>query len=299
VPGRDLANGGKIDENREHLGRGGPVNLFQRSTMLRSSAWRLGRKLYALARGEGRNDPRTNGEYWLQALAMEHGGPAILLMDVGANKGDWTLHALKDAITERNIRIHAFEPSSGTRQILARRCGRFANVTAHSQALSHRQGEGDFYSKGAGEGTNSLNPTSGSDVERVELTTCDDFLRENEIDHVTMIKIDTEGFDLMVMRGAARSLSEGRIDAVQFEYNWRWLLNNACLRDVFLLIADKPYRLGKLVGEAIEFHDEWHFELDRFFENNYVLVRKGSVIERYGRVMRFDRSNVIARAVDP
>lgn len=275
------------------------MNLLQRSKTMRRLAWQYGRKLYALARGEGRNDPRTNGEYWLQERAMEHGGPTLLMMDVGANKGDWTMHALNSGVSGQSVRIHAFEPSSGTREILARRYSRFSNVTAHSQALSDRRGEGDFYSKGVGEGTNSLDPVSGAEIERVELSTCDDFLRENEVDHVTMLKIDTEGFDLMVMRGAATSLSEGRIDVVQFEYNWRWLLNNACLRDVFLLVADKPYRLGKLVGNSIEFYDEWHFELDRFFENNYVLVLKGSVIERYGRTMRFDQSNVITQVIDP
>ncbi len=107
-----------------------------------------------------------------------------------------------------------------------------------------------------------------------------------------MVKIDTEGFDLLVLRGAEESLHDGRIEVVQFEYNWRWLLNHASLHDVFDLISNKPYRLGKLVGETIEFYDQWHFELDRFFENNYVLIRNNSDLCLLASTVQFDRSNV-------
>lgn len=111
-----------------------------------------------------------------------------------------------------------------------------------------------------------------------------------------MVKIDTEGFDLLVLRGAEQTLHDGRIEIVQFEYNWRWLPNHVCLRDVFALIADKPYRLGKLCGNTIEFYDQWHFELDRFFENNYVLIRNDSNLRMLGSAVRFDESNVVVHA---
>ena len=67
---------------------------------------------------------------------------------------------------------------------------------------------------------------------------------------------------------------------------------NACLRDVFGLIADETYRLGKLSCKTIWFYDQWHFELDRFFENNYVLVRNDSNLRLRGSTVWFDESNV-------
>jgi FkbM family methyltransferase len=165
-------------------------------------------------------------------------------------------------------------------------------VTVQPYALSETVGEATFYSKENGVGTNSLSPTSGSNAEVVKLITIDQFLQQTGIEIVSMVKIDTEGFDLLVLRGAEKSLHDGRIDIVQFEYNWRWLINHACLRDVFALIADKPYRLGKLSGRTIEFYDQWHFELDRFFENNYVLVRNDSNLRLLGSTVQFDESNV-------
>jgi FkbM family methyltransferase len=180
--------------------------------------------------------------------------------------------------------------------MLAARFAENAAVTIQPYALSEKVGEARFYSNGAGAGTNSLSPSSGLNVEVVKVTTIDQFLQQSGNETVSMLKIDTEGFDLLVLRGAEKSLHDGRIDIVQFEYNWRWLLNHSCLRDVFDLIVNKPYRLGKLVGNAVEFYDQWHFELDRFFENNYVLIRNNSKFRLLGSTVQFDGSNVVMRA---
>jgi hypothetical protein len=108
-------------------------------------------------------------------------------------------------------------------------------------------------------GTNPLSPVSGPHTETIVLTSVDSFLRSTGVEAVAMAKIDTEGFDPAVLAGAVDSRREGRIEVVQFEYNWRWLLNHACLRDVFELISDKPDRLGRLTGHCVEFFDAWHF----------------------------------------
>jgi len=166
-------------------------------------------------------------------------------------------------------------------------------VTIHSYALSNVEGDSIFYSDGAGAGTktNSLHEVSGPNRETVHLRRLDSWLAAEGIDALTMVKIDTEGFDFLVMEGAERTLTLGACEIVQFEYNWRWLLNRASLRDVFRLIAGKPYQLGKLIDESIEFYDEWHFELDRYFESNYVLIRRDSPLLALGKRVRFSPSN--------
>ena len=262
-------------------------------TFLRKFFWRLGRKMYTSARGDSQNDPATNGEYWLlrNALAMPVG--ARVFLDVGANMGNWSAKAIEIAGAKQPMKIHAFEPSLETRVMLSARFPDSSAVSVQPYALSDSAGEATFYSEKDGAGTNSLSSSSGSKSEIVKLTTIDIFLEEANIAEVCMVKIDTEGFDLLVLRGAEKALNAGRIEVLQFEYNWRWLQNHVSLRDVFDLIAGKPYCFGKLVGQTIEFYDEWHFELDRFFENNYVLVRQDSDLCLLGEHFRFDRSNVI------
>jgi FkbM family methyltransferase len=249
--------------------------------------------MYTYARGEGANDPRTNGEYWLlERLVLASEAAPILLLDIGANRGDWTAEALRVGARTANVHVHSFEPSRATRSLLMKRFAGNAAVTIHASAMSDRHGTATFYASDEGAGTNSLSPVSGPHAEVVSVTTVDDFLRQSRLDAVSMMKIDAEGYDPLILRGAEAALGRGLIDLVQFEYNWRWLLNHACLRDIFDLIADKPYRLGKLAGDRVDYYETWHPELDRFFESNYVLVRKAGRHRFLGFNVRFDGSNV-------
>jgi len=211
-------------------------------------------------------------------------------------EGDWTVRAL-DLAARRNINVsvHAFEPCAGTRALLMQRLSGHESVKVNDNALSSTEGEASFYSNEIGSGTNSLSEISGNKRELVRLATLDSFLDERGIGVIGMVKIDTEGFDLDVLRGGERALASGRIELVQFEYNWRWLLNHVALRDVFEFIKDKPYRVGKLVGNAIEVYEEWHFEMDRYFENNYVLIRDGSSLLNIVTYVGFDESNCASR----
>jgi FkbM family methyltransferase len=253
--------------------------------------WRAGRRLYTYARGEGPNDPRSNGEYWLlsHVLTASLDDPVVLL-DVGSHRGDWTGEALR--LSARPVQVHAFEPSSFSRAILMSRFAQRTNVTVHPLALSNHSGTASFYSNGHAAGTNSLSSLSGSHAEVVGVGTLDEFLQQEHLESIAMIKIDSEGFDSLILRGAAACLTRGAVEVVQFEYNWRWLLNHACLRDIFELIEDKPYRLGKLTGRSVDYYDRWHPELDRFFETNYALVRQDSPLCARGRDVHFDPSNV-------
>jgi len=270
------------------------MSLFRTSAVIRKVLWRLGRKLYTYARGDGLNYPRVNGEYWLLEQVLKLPSPSHILFDVGSNKGEWTAKALELSRASNETHIHAFEPSLATRSMIMARFAERSAVTVHAYALSDTEGEATFYTNEDGGGTNSLSPASGKNVEVVKIITLDQFLRQFGIKDISMVKIDTEGFDLLVMKGAEKFLQNGRIEIIQFEYNWRWLLNHASLRDVFDFISNKPYRLGKLVGETIEFYDEWNFELDRYFENNYVLVRRGSELCSLGIDMYFDYLNAVA-----
>lgn len=266
----------------------------------RGLIWRIGRKLYCLARGDVPNRPDSNGEYWL--LEQFFGGvkEKTIVLDVGANKGDWACRALDEAKRSgADVVVHAFEPCSGTRALLAQRLADRDNVQIHATALSSASGAAEFYSNGVGWGTNSLSAVSGSESETVQLTTLDAFLGDNGIDRVGFLKIDTEGFDFDILKGAQDTLANGRVELVQFEYNWRWLINHASLRDVFELMKGKPYRIGKMIGHAIEVFDQWHFELDRYFENNYVLIREGSRLLDRALFVSFDGSNCVRRVGMP
>lgn len=265
---------------------------------LRSLLWRSGRKLYLYARREGPNHPARNGEYWLlDAIIRRAAGSSLTFLDVGANVGDWTAHALGClARRARSGVVHAFEPAPAAHAQLERRFAGEPRVVARSTALSDQRGTAPLYLVGAVAGTNSLVDQGIGSPICVPVTRVDDYLAEHAIEHVTLLKSDAEGLDLAVLRGGLGALDAGRIDAWQFEYNARWVHARAFLRDVFELLAARPYVLGKLFGNGVEVFDAWHPELERYFETNFVLLRKGTPLERLGQLSRFTRSNVPARA---
>jgi FkbM family methyltransferase len=217
-----------------------------------------------------------------------------ILMDIGANKGDWTAKSLAILATlGKKGLIHAFEPTEVTYAVLFNRFMVDDSVKLHRTALSDHSGAADFFVVGPLDGTNSLHRIEGAAVERVQTQRFDDVLASAGLEEVLFVKCDTEGSDMSVLIGAEQSLRRGRIELWQFEYNHRWVSRHHTLKDVFALIQDMPYRLGKLHGNGIELYEGWHPELERYFEGNYVLIRKESEIEKLGVVMRFDRRNVL------
>lgn len=268
------------------------MNPFGVSRM-RAALWRLGRKIYQFARREGAYDPRCNGEYWLldAAIASAHPGELVVI-DVGAHTGDWTFQARESL--DRHGRIgttYSFEPTPSTFEGLASRFSRDSSVRVFPLAVSETPGTRALYIGGHLAGTNSLVESHVGPSVQVEVTSVDEFLGQHEIDRVAILKSDTEGHDLAVLRGGAKALADGRIDLWQFEYNHRWIYSRSFLRDVFKLVRNTEYTVGKLFSNGIEAFDAWHPELERYFEANFVLLRRGTWIESLVTHSRFDISN--------
>lgn len=262
---------------------------------VRSIPYRLGRKLYMWARREAVQGPEKNGEYWLLAQVLKtQTFTTPVFLDIGANEGNWSDRAVA-LLKHEDVAgsVHAFEPAATTYAYLSARFQPADLVKTNMLALSDQSGPRNFYIVGERAGINSLIPVEGASVERVTSMRVDDYLTQQQIRHVVLAKSDAEGHDLYILQGAAELFREGRVDVWQFEYNHRWLAGRAQLKDVFDFITDKPYRLGKLYGDGIDIYDQWHPELERYFEANYVLVRRGSDFEKLCSSVRFNHRNVV------
>lgn len=271
------------------------MKIFGAMASFRSLPYRIGRKLYMWARREAVQGPEKNGEYWLLAQVLKtQTFSAPVFLDIGANEGNWTGRAAALLIREDVAgSVHAFEPAATTYAYLSERFKSAGRVKTNMLALSDQSGFRNFYIVGERAGINSLTPVDGANVERVTSMRVDEYLSQQQISHVVLAKSDAEGHDLNILQGAADLFREGRVDVWQFEYNHRWLAGRAQLKDVFDFIADKPYRLGKLYGDGIDIYDQWHPELERYFEANYVLVRRGSDFEELCSSVRFNHRNVV------
>ena len=122
-----------------------------------------------------------------------------LFIDVGANVGEWSRFMLK-----RGIRTVAFEPDTRTLVHLYELQRRYANLlTVHPVALGSSNTIARFRPANQ---TGLSKIVLGEVGIRVNLKTLDSFGLEN----VSLIKIDTEGYELEVLRGAAETLKQSK-----------------------------------------------------------------------------------------
>lgn len=145
--------------------------------------------------------------------------PGKVFIDVGANFGVYTLVASK--LVGTSGRVIAFEPTAQSFAILRRNIAlnHFANVRAFQFALAQRRGKAWLY-HGWDPVGNSLgkDPLCGNEGEEVQTEALDKLLEEKGIDRVHAIKIDVEGAEELVLRGAIRCLTTNR-PIVIFEFN--------------------------------------------------------------------------------
>ncbi len=240
----------------------------------RKNLYRASRFLMYAARGDVGNDPAMNGERTAQEAALRASVSPVTVFDIGANIGEWSADLLEVAHNlDVRVSVHAFEPCSGTFDILFERLANSPELTLVNMACSQQAGTGTMHVYGNGAGTNSLGePVDGriATTEQVQITTVDLYCKTNAISKVDFLKIDAEGHDFQVISGASEMLGRQAIRFLQFEYNFRWIACRSYLRDAFALLNAKGYRVGKLTGPQIEFYPNWHWELENWAEGNYI-----------------------------
>jgi FkbM family methyltransferase len=133
-----------------------------------------------------------------------------VVLDVGANIGLFTLYLVHKYGRERFARIHLFEPNPDTYARL--RHNLHANglddlCTAHLLALSDRAGT--IYMESP-RGYSVLNMISDKGTVPVECKTLDVWTRENGVEAVHLLKVDVEGHEMPLLRGAPAALSAVR-----------------------------------------------------------------------------------------
>lgn len=156
---------------------------------------------------------RSNGMKVLQ-VALVRSGDVVL--DVGANRGIFT--ALLSNLVGANGRVHAFEPSPTTCQLLhqslAERARLPGNVVINQSAVGDEDGVTTLYTPHEDHGQASLRThDAGSwsaDVAvgalQCPITKLDSYVDSQRLTRVDIVKMDVEGAELLALRGFAAGL---------------------------------------------------------------------------------------------
>jgi FkbM family methyltransferase len=142
--------------------------------------------------------------------------PGDVFVDVGANVGFYIAEALP--LVGPHGLVIAIEPTPNCMRLLRMSFGSVPNVVLLEAAAFDRSGTATFHvSKSTAlSSLASLDPKA-HDVE-VRLTTLDEEFRSHQWPAPNVIKIDVEGAELAVLRGARALLTSAKAPAVLFEY---------------------------------------------------------------------------------
>ena len=185
----------------------------------------------------------------------------ICVLDVGAHRGETFLHISN--LIPGDLSYFGFEPNPESFAVLAaleeeeRTAGRSAVFSP--VAVGAKPGSVVFRIANASEVSGILLPEAEllgrvptgdhglKDILEVEQISIDDFVAEKQLARVDVLKIDTEGYDLEVIRGATKSLRQELVDVVVCEVFFvKYRENQAYFWDIATELANLGFSFVNL-----------------------------------------------------
>lgn len=135
-----------------------------------------------------------------------------VIYDLGANVGTWTLLA-KSFIP--NAQIHAFEPLLKHSNVFAENTSGVENISFHQVALGAENVTSTIRVTNFSDASSMLNSTKINQSQfgiremeqlTVQMRRLDDYRSERQLPYPDLMKLDVQGYELEVLKGAAECL---------------------------------------------------------------------------------------------
>jgi len=217
-------------------------------------------------------DINTNGEEFI-LKKLNRSNNLKCIFDIGANKGIYSILSRK---ISSSAEIFAFEPVYTTFQSLKSNVKNMG-INSYNFAFGKKNEISliNIYEQDTLASMLSFqNEFLDKEFQKVEieLKTGNYFLSENpEIKEISLLKIDTEGFENFVLEGFNDYLEI--VNVIQFEYGLANLSSRYFLFDYFRDFSH-IFKIGKLYPKGVIFYDKYNLELENFIGPNFLMVRK-------------------------
>ena len=187
--------------------------------------------------------------------------PIPVIFDVGFNRGEFLADAY--SVLGSELEFFAFEPNKNAKD------PNIENVYFFNMALGDTEKKGTLYVPYEFKEKDNVSRCASLynrpafekmtnyelQTMDIEITTLDIFVQKHLIQHIDYLKIDTEGYELNVLKGAENMFRLDKISAGQFEYGDCFKEQNYTIEDVVFWLNFNNFTcfLGEIQKENILF----------------------------------------------
>jgi len=179
--------------------------------------------------------------------------PSDTFLDVGANEGYFSV--LAASLVGPSGRVHCIEPQTRLQPIIRRNISLNAaqSIVVHEIALMDVENRVELFlrpSTNTGASSMFRYWRIGSAKQVARAMTMDSFVRTMVVPKARFVKVDCEGAEGAIVRGARRTLSAGVFDFIAIEYH-PTIIGSAACGQVHRELIDSGYRLTKVGGRCV------------------------------------------------
>jgi FkbM family methyltransferase len=202
----------------------------------------------------------------------------IVVLDVGANVGDWS------ASIQRflpNSRVIAFEPSKVAFEKLSVRFRNSDRFSCFNLAVGRENSKSFLYADSSASGLGSLTKRrvkhfgiSFEHKEQIDLVTLDEWIKnQNPKVAPNVIKMDVEGHELDVLIGANTCLKN--VHVIQFEFGGSNIDTKTYFQDFWYFFEATGFEIYRVTPRGLKVIPRYSEDLETFRPTNYLAARKG------------------------
>ncbi len=223
--------------------------------------------------------PAFSGEAFVIKYVLKKQPDIQIVFDVGANKGEYSELWLNERNGNKSFKILIFEPAKALAKDLMNKFKNFP-VLVFNVAFGEKTGESVLFSDSPGSGLASLlNRDLGHlraslhFTETVMVTTLDSFCEKNQIEKIDFLKLDVEGYEFSVLKGAAAMLKNKKIRFIQFEFGGTDIDARVFFKDFFRLLSP-DYSLFLILKDGLSPISQYSETQEIFITSNYLAELK-------------------------
>lgn len=214
-----------------------------------------------------------------QVLVSKLVQPGMLVVDIGANIGDYSI--LLSNLVASSGKVYSFEPTSSTFNKLQERLSKLScnnvypfkkAIFSHNTQIEFNEFPDDFSVWNSFGKPQMLDPQGSGkyipiiNTEIIEAVSLDSFCKTNNIYKIDYLKIDVEGAESDVLQGSIELLRNKNIGFIQFEISQNMLEGfNRNAKSTFDILIQNGYECHRItlkgdIGETV-------IDSNSFYEN--------------------------------